>query len=221
MKKQKVWESLLLYDTRNSRNVFFELPTEFERESLEWTNVYVEFRRKFFRHNRGELSADTLPLCAFWRYSGEPKKTRDTLPDAFTGQLGVPLVSGRMKAVMERFNLGETSFYPVKLFEYDQETLRPDDLYILDVRNSFSTLVPEESVGIRDVLGDGTKWAMNPEKGKVFALAVDPGNACDIWVDPRIRARLFFTDRLRTGLREADLNLRTFGWRSCKLVSRA
>ncbi len=196
------------------------MPTDHEPESLDWTNVFVDFRRNFFSLGRGALSAEVLPLFSFWRYKDEPRKKRDNLPDAFTVHLGIPIVSGHMKAVLERFDLGDTSFYPIKLYEFDQVTQRPDDLYIWDVRNAVRALVPEKSKGILDLLGHGTTWDMFPEKGKFLAL----DEACipdvDVWIDPQIESRLFFSDRLRTALRQADLSLRCFGWRACKLVAR-
>jgi len=220
MAQPKIWESLLLYDSRNVRCIYFQMPTDHEPGSLDWTNVFVDFRRNFFSMGRGALSAEVLPLFSFWRYKDEPRKKRNNLPDAFTAQMGIPMVSGRMKAVLERFDLGDTSFYPIKLYEFDQVTQRPDDLYIWDVRNAVRALVPEKSKGILDLRGHGTTWDMFPEKGKFLAL----DEACipdvDVWIDPQIGRRLFFSDRLRTALRQADLSLRCFGWRACKLVAR-
>lgn len=89
MTKPKIWESRLLADPRNSRSIYFHLPTEHTLGSLDWTNVSVAFRKEFFRTDRDALLPEALPQYAYWEYRDIPQKKCDNPPDAFRAHLGV------------------------------------------------------------------------------------------------------------------------------------
>jgi hypothetical protein len=158
------------------------------------------------------LAADCFP-AAFW---GEyPDKTYKKPPHfSLTG--GSPVVSNEVMQVMQQFDLGQTSFYPTKLFHHDRTTPIEGSYYCINFGETKTSCMPEESQEIEKF--DARFWTI-PSYAKDSDIAVSQSalEGVDFWVDTRIRKSLFFSDRLAKALKAAKLT-RTFGLRKCRVV---
>ncbi|WP_377192234.1 imm11 family protein [Ruegeria meonggei] len=210
MTHKKVWESLLLYSTRNMQPIGVHLDAP-------RPEGYVAFQDRY--EDAQEIAPSEYPDYVFFQYYDLPKKKKESLPDIFTGELALIFVSEAMHDLLTQFNLGKTRFQEVDLREYDQETPYPGKRwFFMHVLEDRKTLIPELSTGLRPVGTSGEAWRMYSEGPN--KLAVDPtaANDLDFWMDRSIRSRVFFSGRLKIAIKEFGLNARWLGFRPCKVV---
>jgi hypothetical protein len=166
-----------------------------------------------------DIDVSEYPDYVYFEFRDLPKKTKENLPDIFTGHLGLVFVSESMRDLLMEFELGRTRFHEVELREYDQETPYPGRRwFFMHILENRRTLVPEQSTGLNPVGSEGMVWSSFSEGSS--KLAVDPSSANDLdfWMDRSIRSRVFFSDRLKVAIKESGLSARWLGFRRCKTV---
>lgn len=210
----KIWSSNFLTTTYMLRKTNIKLNIH-EPTSRDFEDIRVRYESGL---PIGPKDVPIYPVALYFQYPDTPESYKEKWRDIFQVQLGLVVVSGRMKDQLQEFNLGETSFRELPLFENDQNTPRPEGpfflMHILQFRDTF---VPELSENV-EKLENVDKWrpAITSD-----VIAVDPdavGDA-DLWVDHRIKGRVFFSDRLRQAIKDA--NFRTYGlsFKVCKVVA--
>jgi len=112
MPHKKVWECQLFSSTRNVQMVDFMFPgVDLNRR--------VEFRHRYVYGLEPEFSVEEYPAYICFSLRDLPKKKKDNLPDAFIGEMGLAIVSGAMRDLLQQFDLGQTRFHEMPLYEYD------------------------------------------------------------------------------------------------------
>ena len=74
------------------------------------------------------------------------KRPKKGFQDLLSRRLSCFLVSAKVKAVLEEYNLGQTDFYPMPIREPNLQNIVPGDWYILNIRSQRKTLI-EDMVG--------------------------------------------------------------------------
>lgn len=123
-----------------------------------------------------------------------------------------------MRDLLQQFNLGATSFRELPLFEYDQHTPRPEGpfflMHILQFRDAF---VPELSENV-EKLKNVDKWRPAPTTD-VLAVNPDAVGDADLWVDHRVKDRVFFSDRLRQAIKGAKFRTYGLSFKRCRIAN--
>lgn len=209
MMHSKVWESQLLFDTRNVQMIDVHFPGAETKDLLRFQDRYDAVE---------DIPVREYPAYIHFSLRDVPKKKKDNLPDIFQGELGLVFVSGAMHDLLTQYNLGRTRFHQVPLFEHDQKTPRPGRWYFMHFLENRKTLVPEASTGLRPVGRSGRIWKSFREEGDKIALNPAAAEGLDLWLDRSLRTGVFFSDRLKCAIKDAGLNARWLGFRPCKVV---
>lgn len=142
-------------------------------------------------------------------------KIKPTLQDAFKIWNAFLVVSPKLRDVLVRFDLGATRLIEVPVFKSNGKT--PADYpphYVLHVTETKSTLIPEASKDVEQALKPGQVegypdglWRDSNlyDQLAVHAAAAD---GVDLWADPILQRRLFFSDRLKRAIEEAGIRSR-------------
>lgn len=158
------------------------------------------------------MSAEHFPKQIFAEY---PDKKEGRQPDLFLAA-GAVVVSAACANVLRQFDLGQSSLYPIKLFQHDRRTPVEGEYFCLNIGERKDAFLPDHSPLVR-VLGDKS-MKMRPylEDGDV---AVSPAalEGPDLWVSPPLIRIFFLSDRLTQALRTAKM-AKVFGFRACRVV---
>lgn len=194
MTRPKIWYSLAWHtnDSGSSRPIAYGELTDRE--------AGVDIVKAFARGERIDLSL--FPDPVYFQYPNISSKVKDNLPDIFRIMYGFVLISERMKAVLEEFDLGQTQIFPVTLYENDQVTPRPDRLFVLNVAERKDGFVPERC---QDGEPDNIygRWSLSPWVRPAVRSHVAEG--VDLWFNRDVKEFVFLTDRLAKALRRAQL----------------
>ena len=156
------------------------------------------------------LDRDNVPSMI--RQTGELRP----MTDFFTVESGVMIISGKFAEVLQSFDIGprpETKIrlrgadiFPIRFIDQNGDPI-DGDFHLFQVSFYKDCFVPEGTEGARFL---GPKWSI--PSVRPFSLAVKHSTAegPDIWVDPRMSRALFFSDRLRRALEDADITPSTF-----------
>ncbi len=147
-----------------------------------------------------------------WYFNTHPEYTE---PPFISGG-GYPLVSESAKAILEKFDLGETVFHPLTLMASDETRLSTSEpYYLLNVGNKRS-MGNYEALGsegdVRAPLncrGGGIRYLPRSDKEERLVITLEALNGPDIWLDPKVPSLLFLSDRLVTGLKSTRMDK---GW---------
>ena len=173
------------------------------------------------RNGRGE----PLPMHRF------PASVRGEFPDERFKKLpdicmaaGFWLLSSACAEVLRRFELGQTSLYPVKVFQFDGKTPVEGQYHHLNFGETKKAFEPEQTPNV-----SVASPLPNPEPTGYWTLpagiidgdvAVNEGalEGPDLWIDRSLPRMFFLSDALVQELKKAKLT-RRFGLRKCRVVT--
>lgn len=151
----------------------------------------------------GALADDALPTKLHDTLYDIFERQKSRLPHVFKITGGYLLISEKLHNVLAGCDLGATRMIPVELFEYDKVMKRPERLFLLNVAERKGCFLPEASEGPRLDSG-GTLWSpflINP----VMAIRAEAALSVDLWLDPKLLATFFFSDRLVRAMQNARI----------------
>ena len=152
-------------------------------------------------------------------YSDSRHKKIKKQPDIFLCG-GFWCVSSAVAEVLQRFDLGEGSVYPTKLFQFDRETPVEGEYFCLNFGARQQFLVPEQSPGAKiPRFAKPNSWILRPDpQDGDLAVRAAALKGADLWTDPCIRRVVFLSDPLVQALKAAKLS-RRFGLQKCAVLS--
>ncbi|MEM7176799.1 MAG: DUF1629 domain-containing protein [Pseudomonadota bacterium] len=180
---------------------------------------------------RGEaLPASDFPNPLWTKAIYKNKQPRDAL----RGGGGAPIVSARFRAVLERFDLGETVFYPVTILKKNRKDQYEGDFFYVNIRALKNTLLVDESYaatmkGQEDdfmppklfrysIAGPGSDddYRNAPERSILFLnrtrsdakliLSADALGGPDLWFEQRLGSQaVFFSEPLHDAIKAAEI----------------
>ncbi|NNK68456.1 MAG: hypothetical protein HKO95_17160 [Rhodobacteraceae bacterium] len=153
-----------------------------------------------------------------WMYYDLTEKQKANLPDFFFGASRLPVISERYYDLLRDFDLGPTRFYEVPLYEYDQKTKRRDRLYLLQLNASKEALVPEECEGFRPAPGGGLESIPSNFTGGIRALLPAARKGVDLWFDPGLDSRWFYSERLYSAIKKERIRCKHWAFQKCKIT---
>ena len=191
-------------------------------------------------HSMGELNdilrlmdapvpEDRRPTDLRWQLRKVTDKERD-LPDAQKIYMGAIMVSEAFRDVASGFDLGESQFIEVPLYEgksmhtmSGQVEINPDRRdprrwFLFHILPRKIALLPEASGGVssRRWPDQSIRWSVNIPG--VPDVVLDPAAAegPDVWHDPNLLGIIFFSDRLKRAIKAAKLYTPAFAFKPCR-----
>ena len=159
------------------------------------------------------LPSERFPKELFPLRSGKVYKK---MPEIFTGG-GYWIVSSEMAEVLRQFDLGQTSFYPTELLQYDRKRRIEGEYFCLNFGETKSVFVPEESEAKH--VNPDRGWWHPPSALEDDVIAVTSGatEGVDLWLDERLKMLVFFSAPLVEALRAAKLT-RRLKLKTCRVI---
>lgn len=163
-------------------------------------------------YQRWELwSGDYVPDYLFFAQY-RPSKIPAAYCDAFKIIDAYITVSPKLRDVLVQFDLGKTRLFEVPIFETDGKTPSPyPPHYILNIAETKTCFVPEQSENVEQAVAwDATEPEPDaPWKGNVrtdmIAVRASAAEGVNLWADPILRNRIFFSDRLKRAIDDAGV----------------
>ncbi|OJJ13572.1 hypothetical protein BKI51_06150 [Alphaproteobacteria bacterium AO1-B] len=125
---------------------------------------------------------------------------------------GFIAVKGKLAELLKDFDLGDGELVEFPIYEMDKTTRLPGPFYFLNFGSQKDSLVPEESVNV-------VATARNPQTGfhrwkasiepQDFDIAVSASSllGADIWIDPKLRGKIFMSGALHDAIEAAKLRI--------------
>ena len=146
--------------------------------------------------------------------------------DAFKIAGGYIVISRKFRDVLAEFELGKTRLIELQLYQSDGET--PSDTpphYILNVAETKPCFVPEESENVKRFVqwGEaeprpGAPW-VSVYSRDLPAVRASAAEGVDLWGDPVLDERLFFSDRLKQAIDAAGITRKGLELTEAKVVA--
>ena len=165
-----------------------------------------------FRDNWQTVPESQGPASIFFR---DKREIPVRIKDAFRITDALFVISPKFHGVLTQFNIGDTQLFEVPIYQDKEGT--PSDLpnhYVMNVHAPVETLIPELSTDIRQPHRDfeppfegHLMWAPNYRKD-VLAVQAKAAEKFDLWHDPQLRDRFFLSDRLKTAIDAAGLQVK-------------
>lgn len=208
MKKARVWVSCWTSDTRYVQHIDWERDVSGDRE------------RELIARYRAGRRFDTGDFPDPVHTDTGPDIRNKQPPDAFMIRGGYILVSGRFKALLEQFDLGDIQFAPVTILKRNRKEAYEGAFFFINILEKKTAIVPEQSgmLGYRGEIDLGwrpfyeTKAGLHLGSGSV-AVAVTPAalEGVDLWRDSQLQyGAVFFSDRLRQACKAEKIKTLTF-----------
>ncbi|HSF95054.1 MAG TPA: DUF1629 domain-containing protein [Thermohalobaculum sp.] len=169
-------------------------------------------------------SNDCAPTRLFFKEKGG--KIPASCKDAFTIFDGLIVISRKFRDVLAGFELGRTRLIELPVYQSDGET--PADIaphYILNVTETKPCFVPEESENVRRYIvpGEteprpGAPWKSVYSRDRP-AVRASAAEGVDLWGEPVLRQRLFFSDRLKQAIDAAGITRKGLDLTAAKVVA--
>ena len=208
--KLKIWNTPFIQKTQNSRKIDY---------SSGWDLIdYLDDYQRQILTPRSHV-----PDYLYFNVYNLPKKKKESLLDMFKVQDGLIVISERLYDLLQQFDTGGTQFFEVPLFEYNQKDRRPGIYYILHIAEHKRALVPDASEelvlrGTNERYGD--VWYNGLLTDKIAVSAGVAGTGVDLWMDPNMNDRIFFSDRLKAAFKEAEIKASALKFLPCKVVEK-
>lgn len=188
MSEGKAWAS----------NWFLSHGIDLRPEGLEIGSTPREQRRELFTRpmlNYQPADPAHAPTKA-WAYRITKAQSRG-LPDFFEIQDGMPCVSARARALLERFDLGGSQFFDIELMLYE-ETAMPKGPYFYFNMTSVKpgTVLFDRSPVRKMTSGEWQTASAGADSHKDFTVSAQSVEGADIWGDPRLIDSVFFSEAL-------------------------
>lgn len=169
--------------------------------------AFIRACRDRMQHVRVEQGPASLFLA-------RDNKIPQAMKDAFKIIDGLMVISQETKDIFSQFDMDGVQFFEVPIGT--DETGAPSGLanhYVLNVYGSKDALLPELSENIAKPVKDSfgppepipnANWRPNNNLD-LIALQSTAGDGVDLWRDPSLDGRLFFSDRLKRAIDAAGL----------------
>ncbi|MEO0621418.1 MAG: DUF1629 domain-containing protein [Pseudomonadota bacterium] len=198
----KIWYSRILQSTDVSVDLDYHSSGDRKTKAFECSNNFKLFL---------PVPRENAPLSLF----GARSRLRfpDRCRHAFKVFGGFLVISPKLRDVLIQFDLGRTALFEVPILQADGET--PSDYpphYILHVAETRDCFVPEASDHVRQFVQHG---ATDPEPGAIWvtdartdvlAVRSSAAEGADLWADPNLYERIFFSDRLKQAIDAAKVS---------------
>ena len=173
---------------------------------------------------------DRRPTDLRWKLRKVTDKERN-LPDAMMIYMGAIMVSEAFRDVAAGFDLGESQFIEVPLYEaksvsmmgdveLDPDRRDPRRWFLFHILPRKSALLTEASSGIHRYSDDPEWWSPDTggpnDKNDIVLDASKAIAGPDIWRDPLIPRLVFFSDRLKRAIKSAKLRTPAFAFKPCR-----
>ncbi|MEM6906836.1 MAG: DUF1629 domain-containing protein [Pseudomonadota bacterium] len=117
-----------------------------------------------------------------------------------------PVLSERFVEILQVFDVGETRFYPIDLYQSDRKTKRPEKLFIMNIVSKKSCWDRAET---RDythewITEDHWNFSYGPADNHV-AVNASARKGADLWCDPLLVGCMFVSDHLKQAITSALL----------------
>ncbi len=146
------------------------------------------------------------------RFRHGRKQIKKSTPDAFCIFGGYLIISRKFRDVLMEFDLGASEFIELPIYEEDGTTpTKYPPHYLLHVKSTKPTLIPEESKNIKKPIPPGATEPLPEARwGQTYVpdeLAVRASSApgADLWADVTLHYRLFLSDRLKQAIESAGV----------------
>ncbi|MEM7320163.1 MAG: DUF1629 domain-containing protein [Pseudomonadota bacterium] len=167
------------------------------------------------RNNEGEpLGQEYFPKQMYAKYRDKYVKKP---PDLYCAG-SYWCVSTACAEVLRRFDLGQGSLYPVRLFQHNRTKPVEGDYLCLNFGNQKTAVLTDQSRRIRKPYKNHNIWqpplALHDND---IAVSADALSGPDIWIDTQVRDAFFLSDALVQALRKAKVS-RRFMLRKCTVL---
>jgi len=158
------------------------------------------------RHARGAtLEREDFPEAC---YVFDPKSFRRAKDFFFLGSFAA--VKGRLAEVLEDADLGSGGLVQVPVFDMDKKTELKGPFYALNFGTREGMFVPEQSKNIHPILRQEVDrkdlWRSYAEAdGEIAVSAKALEEGPDLWVDPRLKSKIFLSGSLVKAIRQAKI----------------
>lgn len=192
-------------------------------------------------HSMGELNRtlrmmeapvpeDRRPTDLRWKLRKVTDKERN-LPDAIMIIMAAIMVSEAFRDVAAGFDLGESQFFELPLYEaksvsmmgdveLDPDRRDPRRWFLFHILPRKNALLTEASSGIHRYSDDPEWWSPDTggpnDKNDIVLDASKAIAGPDIWRDPLIPRLVFFSDRLKRAIKSAKLRTPAFTLKPCR-----
>lgn len=202
----RIWFSRILTLTKNVNYGVMDAPIEYTRAC----------------RNQRPYDGDFVPRSLEPRMQSARISRSDT--DAFRIEDGVTIISPKLRDVLVQFDLGATRLAEVSWINWDGTPSPRPPHYIFHVAETKPTLIADQSENIKQVAKAGATpkpdapWRPTDYPDKLAVMA-SSATGIDMWRDPNLRDRVFFTDRLRQAIDAADLSAKDFTLQEARVVA--
>lgn len=222
----KVWWS----DTYNLRHktVRVEPKLDTPYPGLSLGGSMADLNRAFLARKE-TLPPEMWPQRLQWRLRSVTDKDRNSLVDSQKIYMGAVMVSEAFYTVVREFDLGESQFIEVPLYESEMVSEHPSGdielgLTVQDPRRWFlfhilprkSALLPDQCEGLYQP--SNNTWYLNGANGKLVLSSDEAFEGPDIWWDNSLEEVVFFSDRLKRAIKAAKLKTLNYSFKPCGLV---
>lgn len=184
------------------------------------TDVPIEYVRAC--RNQRPYDGDFVPKTL--EPGRQDARINKTDADAFRIGGGFTIISPKLRDVLVQFDLGATHLAEVSWVNWDNTPSPRPPHYILHVTETKPTLIPEKSKDIKQYIQyghtepePGTPW--DPGRQDDLAVMASAAQGVDMWCDPILRERVFFTDRIRDAIEAAGLSAKDFTLREARVLA--
>ena len=165
-------------------------------------------------------------LAPEFLYFSNRTKIKTSCRDAFQIKDGILICSPAFHDLLMRFDIGSSRLYEVPIYRDENKT--PSGIpphYVLRVTEGKpGCFVPEESTNVfqykrhdAEFPEPDANWR-NGYGHDQLAVRASAAQGVDLWYDPKLRYRLFLSDRLVTAIEEDGLKSRAFRFFRAKTV---
>ena len=107
---------------------------------------------------------------------------------------GFALVNSRARSCLDRLALGTTSILPIEIYDSDGTTLLRNDISILLFRERRRTIDLDRSSAFRKAFPSSRFYTLENRTSGSIQLLPEALVGPDVWIDPQIGGRLFFSE---------------------------
>jgi hypothetical protein len=182
------------------------------------------------RMMKAPIPQDRRPTDLRWKLRKVTDKERN-LPDAMMIYMAAIMVSEAFRDVAAGFDLGESQFIELPLYEaksvsmmgeveLDPDRRDPRRWFLFHILPRKTALLTGASSGIYKYHHDPEWWGLNIGGPKDhFDIVLDAAAALpgpDVWLDPIMPGLVFFSDRFKRAIKSAKLRTPAFVFKPCR-----
>ncbi|MEM8595294.1 MAG: hypothetical protein AAGF76_02345 [Pseudomonadota bacterium] len=142
------------------------------------------------------LESEDVPEYLFLK---KDRPVRPPLKEVYTIMGGVPIIRRDLKEILERFDLGNTRFFPREILKADRKTVFSDEYFVVSIAETKNLGVIEGS----DVKVFPPGFVSLDYAERIFVRREDPPTT-DMWLDEGFKyVGVLFSDRLYQAIKAA------------------